>query len=90
MFVNATPRFSHETRGMAVVVVHHSAVLVREVTDLIELGNGTIHRKNAVGCNEDATSPTVPSSNELRFKVCHVVISIAKARGFAQTDAIDN
>ena len=75
---------------MTVVVMHHGAVLVSEVTDLIELGNGAIHRKDAVGCNEDATSPTVPSSNELRFKVCHVVISIAKARGFTQTDPIDN
>ena len=52
--MDSTTLGSHKARRMTVIMMHHSVVFFREVTNNIELGNRTVHRKNAICRNQYA------------------------------------
>ncbi len=73
---------------MAFVNAHHGVVLFGEVADFIQLRNGAVHGKSAVGENEAAAGGL--GCLQFFLQIGHVVVFVAKALRFAQTNAVNN
>ena len=70
-------------------IITQRAVAVGQVADLVELGDRAVHREHAVG-DDQLVARAGRSRLQLRFEVGHVVVLVAKARGLAQADAVDD
>jgi hypothetical protein len=58
--------------------------------DLVELGDGAVHREGAVGDDDLVALAGFGGGLQLDFQVGHVVVGVAVARGLAQADAVDD
>nr|GEU28576.1 hypothetical protein [Tanacetum cinerariifolium] len=88
VLVGAAAGGAHEARRVALVDHHQRAVAVGQVADLVELGDGAVHREHAVG--DDHLVALAGGGLQLGFQVGHVVVSVAQARGLAQADAVND
>ena len=88
ILVRAAAARAHEADCVRVVDHHQRAVLVGEVADGGEFCEVTVHRKHAVGDDEN-TARTV-SRFELSGEVGHVVVFVAEALGLAEAHAVDD
>ena len=84
----ANPRAAHESDGVRIVHHHQRAVFFREITDAAQVGDGAVHREDAVGGDE----PEARAAGFLqpRFEVGHVVVAVAQPLGLAESDAVDD
>src|ERR1700744_2440520 len=70
-------------------VDHYDGIkTIREITDLVELGNSAVHTKGTIG-NDDPAARTL-SRLQLLFKVRHIVMLVPVTLSFAKPDTIDN
>ena len=75
---------------MAVVHENECLVAVREVADLGQRGDVSVHREDAVGGDESASGPGVARRLQLCFEILHVGVLVAVALGLAETHAVDD
>ncbi len=77
-----------EAHRVAVVDHHHRVVLVRQFTDLVQLGDIAVHGEDAVGRDQSIAHGL--GFPQLRLQVGHVVVAIAETLGLAKTHAIND
>ena len=77
--MNAAALIAHKTGGVAVIVMHHRAVGISQITNRIELSDGAIHGENAVGRDQDPPGASLTRFLQFGFKVRHVVVAITIA-----------
>ena len=80
---------AHETHCMAVVMMHHRIVFVRQVTYPVQLGYGSVHGKHAIGGDQDPACASILCLLQLFIEFRHIIVLVSIARGPAQTHSID-
>ena len=75
---------------MAVVKVDNGIVLGCQLVNLVQLSNDAVHGKDAVRGNQLHARSGGVRFLELGFQVCHVVVGITEALGFAEAHAVNN
>ena len=88
--MNTSTGGAHKAGCMTVVVVNHGVVLIGEVTDLVELRDGAVHRKNTVCRDEDASCTLVSCGLQLGLEIGHIVVAIAVASSFTESHTVNN
>ena len=73
---------------MRIVDHHERRVPLGEIADILELRDGAVHGKHAVGCDEACAG--VLRVLKRPFELVHVVVRIAQPPRLAQADAIDD
>mmetsp|Transcript_78788 Transcript_78788/g.219008 ORF Transcript_78788/g.219008 Transcript_78788/m.219008 type:complete len:389 (-) Transcript_78788:393-1559(-) len=81
---------AEEAAGMAFVDAEQRVVAVAQRADLVELGDGAVHREHAVGEHQREARALGLRFLEAALQVGQVVVLIAPALGLAQPDAIDD
>jgi hypothetical protein len=88
--VGAAAGAAQKAHRVALVYHHQGIVLVGQVTDFVELRDGAVHRKRAVGHDDAVAHAGVCSVLELLLQVGHVVVGVAVALGLAQAYPVDD
>ena len=88
MLVRAAPGLAHKSHGVRIVHHHQGIVLVGQFADGRQIGQRSIHGKDAVG-GDQAEAASLGLA-QLGLEVGHVVVAIAKALGFAEANAVDD
>ncbi len=82
MFVRAATLLAHETDGMRVIHHDERIVLVGEIADCGQVGDGAVHGENAVG--DDEAKPRGGGVAQLGLEVGHVVVPVAMPLGLGR------
>ena len=80
----------YKADGMGIVHHHHGVVLIRQIADPLQIGNNSVHGKNAVGGNQLDTGPCRIRRLQLRLQIRHVIVFVAVAFCLAKPHAVDN
>ena len=86
--VRAAPGFAEKAGGMRIVDHGDGAVFFRQPDDCFQIGDGSVHGETAIG--RDHADARAARFFQLRFQVGHVVVLVAGALRFAETDAVDD
>ena len=80
--------FAHETNSMGIVHHDQRIIFIRQITDSLEIGNNAVHGENSV--SSDHLDAGAFGLFQAAAQIIHVVVFIAEALCFAETNAIDN
>ncbi len=75
---------------MAFVDVHQCIVAGGQCGNLVERRDESIHRKHAVGGDQDIARAVGPGLLKLRLEVGHVAVAVAVAPCLAQPHTVDD
>src|SRR6267143_2706628 len=73
---------------MSIVNVRYGLILRRQVDDVFEGGDVSIHAEDSVGNDED--SPETVSILQLLFQVAHVFVFVDSSLGLGHSTAVDD
>src|SRR5690606_9292675 len=57
VFMRSTTIGTHKPCGMAIIDHHHCLIFLCKITNMVKLGNGSIHREYAIRSDQSASFP---------------------------------
>ena len=84
----AAPALAEHADGVGIVDHHQRAIRVSEATDCRQVGDNAVHRKHAVGGDQDGAR-TLGTFERCRERI-QVAIGVGKALRLAQANAVDD
>ena len=87
-FGSSAASLADESSGVTLIHEEHTLMLLRQLNDLRQWGDVSIHREDPVRDNEPVRAAL--GLNEETLEVSHVQVLVAETLGLAETNTIDN
>ena len=86
--MGATAGFAQKTAAVALVNHYNGIVCIGQIANFVELRNGAVHAKTAIG-NDDSAAQVL-TFNEFVLQIGHIVVLVAVALCLTKPHAIND
>jgi len=90
MLVAAAAVGTHETHRMRIIHHHQGVVPLRQVADLLERGDETIHREHPVGGDQLEARALRLGFDQSCLEIGHIAVLVAETHRLAQPHSVDD